>query len=154
MRDAEQDDPTRPTMRAKKHTGPGSPPTSRDLERSLGRASVHWARLHADLAAEFGPLAEKWSYSGKTARWSLRLKQRKRDRTILYLIVCQGHFLAAFALGEKASRAARESGLPVAVLEAIEAAPKYAEGRGVWLEVRSKRDADGVRRLASIKLAN
>ena len=141
-------------MRTKQHAAPGSPPTSRDLEGSLGRASVHWARLHADLAAEFGPLAERWRYSGKTERWSLQLKQRKGDRTILHLIVCQGHFLAAFALGEKACRAARESGLPATVLETIEAAPKYAEGRGVWLEVRSKRDADSVRRLAAIKLAN
>lgn len=94
------------------------------------------------------------SYSGKTARWSLQLKQRKRDRTILYLIVCQGQFLAAFAPGEKACCVARESGLPVAVLETIEAAPKYAEGRGRWLEVRSKRDADGVCRLVFIKLAS
>jgi hypothetical protein len=126
-------------MATKKPVSSGAPPGPRELEKTLGRTSAHWIRLRANLADEFGPLAERWSFSAKTRRWSLQLKQRKQRRTVLYLIVCEGHFLAGFALGEKACRAARESGLPAAVLELIERAPRYAEGRGVWLEVRDRK---------------
>jgi hypothetical protein len=140
-------------MALTKPIDPGEPPGKRELEELLGRASVHWTRLHADLSSEFGPLTGKWSFSAKTQRWSLQLKQQQK-RTVLYLIVCQKHFLAAFALGEKACLAARRSGLPASVLEVIEIAPRYPEGRGVWLEVRSRKDVESVTKLATIKMAN
>ncbi len=67
---------------------------------------------------------------------------------------CQGHFLASFALGEKAVQAAHESALPAAVLEVIDRAQKYAEGRGVRLVVKTARDVRSVETLAAIKMAN
>jgi hypothetical protein len=67
---------------------------------------------------------------------------------------CRGYFLASFALGEKACRAAHEAGLPSPILAIVDAAPKYAEGRGVRIPVRNQRDVNGVERLAAIKVAN
>lgn len=67
---------------------------------------------------------------------------------------CRAFFLASFALGEKACLAAHAGGLPSCVLAVIDGAPKYAEGRGVRIPVRSKRDLEGVERLAAIKVAN
>jgi hypothetical protein len=134
--------------------GQGSPPGPRELASLLGRSSSHWLRLHAELTAEFGPLGEKWSFSKKTQHWSLQLKRKKNQRTIVYMIPCQKHFVAAFALGEKACRAARESGLPAALLAVIDKAPKYPEGRGVRLEVRNKQDLESVKHFAVIKMAN
>jgi hypothetical protein len=129
-----------------------SAPEDAGLRIVLGRATAPWAQLREKLASRFGALSEKWSYSGKAYGWSLQLKQKKR--TILYLIPCRGYFIAAFALGEKACLAARRSGLPAAVLDVIDRAPKYPEGRGVRLEVRSKKDLAGVEQLAAIKMAN
>ena len=82
----------------------------------------------------------------------LRLKQKKR--TVLNMTPCRKHFLVGFVLGEKAVKAARVAGLPDAVMKTIEEAPKYAEGRGVLLEVRNKKDLEGVKELAAIKMAN
>ena len=65
-----------------------------------------------------------------------------------------GYFLASFALGEKAVKAVHESDLPVSVLDAVDGARKYAEGRGVRLEVRSAQDVRKVEKLAIIKMAN
>ena len=137
-----------------KSARPASPPGTKELQAALGKTSILWTRLHADLTEQFGPLSEKWSFSARTQRWSLQLKQQKKQRTILYLIVCPGHFLAGFALGEKACRAASAVNLPVPVIAAIEAAPRYAEGRGVWLAVRTRKDAASVLEVAAIKLAN
>jgi hypothetical protein len=44
--------------------------------------------------------------------------------------------------------------LPDSVLSIIDSARKYAEGRGVRLEVRSKRDLENIKELAAIKMAN
>jgi hypothetical protein len=129
------------------------PPGKREIEETLGRANVLWTSLHARLAEEFGPLAEKWSFSGKTERWSLQLKREKGKRTVLYMILCRGYLIAAFALGENACRAASESSLSRPVIDVIENAPKYAEGRGVWLDVRTKKDVENVLKLAAIKMA-
>jgi len=57
-------------------------------------------------------------------------------------------------LGEKAVKAAHKSDLSVSVLKAIDSARKYAEGRGVRLEIRSGEDAGNVEKLAGIKMAN
>ena len=136
-------------------TAPGagsSPPGKRDLDALLGKAGALWVRLNADLTSAFGPLAEKWSYSRATNRWSVQLK--RKHRTVVYLIPCRGHFLAAFALGEKACAAAKDGALPASVLAAIAGAPRYPEGRGVRLEVRSARDVSSVATLAAVKMAH
>jgi hypothetical protein len=67
---------------------------------------------------------------------------------------CQGYFLASFALGEKAVKAAHESNLPAEILDVIDNAPRYAEGRGVRFEVRSAKDVRNVEQIAIIKIAN
>jgi hypothetical protein len=130
----------------------GSPPGERALEAVLGKGNGLWAALRAHLAAEFAPLSEKWSFSGKSHGWILQLRQKQR--TVLYMVPCPGYFVASFALGEKACAAAEGSGLPTRVLEIIQHAPKYSEGRGVRLEVRTRKDLANVQALALIKMAN
>jgi hypothetical protein len=62
--------------------------------------------------------------------------------------------VVGFALGQKAVDAAHATDLPRSVLELIDAAPKYAEGRGVRLEVGTEDDLRSVARLADVKMAN
>ena len=129
-----------------------SPPGDRALEEMLGRTSHLWTRLKNELQEAHGPLIENWNFSGKAYGWSFRLKQKKR--TIVYMTPCRAYFLASFALGEKACRAARAAKDSAQVLAIIDAAPKYAEGRGVRIPVRSRHDLDTVESLVAIKVAN
>ena len=129
-----------------------APPRDEELAKVLGRTSGHWDKLRAAIAARYEPLTETWKFAGRQWGWSLQLKQKKR--AVLYLTPRKGHFTAGFALGEKAVKAARQSGLPAAVLKIIDSAPKYAEGRGVRMEVRTKKDVGIVEQLAAIKMAN
>ena len=126
-------------------------PRPRDLELMLGRTNGHWHTLVSHISTEHAPLEETWIFSGAKWGWSLRLKQKKR--TVLYLTPCQGYFLAGFALGEKAVESAHASSLPDTVVAAIDTAPRFAEGRGVRLEIRNKKDAESTKRLAAIKMA-
>ena len=127
-------------------------PAADELKKMLGRTSTHWDNLKAHLADEYPPLDETWNFAGAKWGWSLRLRQKKR--TVLHLTPCQRHFLVGFALGEKAVEAARNSSLPDSVLAIIDQAPKYAEGRGVRIEVRNQKDREVVKKLAAIKMGN
>lgn len=127
-------------------------PTEADLAEVLGKGKGLWDELKRHLAERFAPLAEKWNFSGKSYGWGLQLKQKQR--TVLYMTPNKGYFLASFALGEKAVRAAREGALPDSVLDVIDRAPRYAEGRGVRLEVKSKKDLGSIKKLAAIKMAS
>jgi hypothetical protein len=128
-----------------------APPTERTLAAVLRRAHGSWELLRRTLQAAHGPLAEQWQFAGKAFGWSLRLRQGKR--VLVYMLPCPSFFLASFALGEKACRAARSAGLPEPLLAVLDAAPKYAEGRGVRIPVRTRKDVDGVVRLAALKAA-
>jgi hypothetical protein len=125
------------------------PPDEQSLAATLGRVSGLWRDLATRLQADCGPLREEWHFSGERFGWSFRLKQPKR--VLVYLTPCRGHFLASFALGERACAEARTAGLPASVLALIDAAPRYAEGRGVRIPVRRKSDVEAVRKLAAIK---
>jgi len=127
-------------------------PTQPQLDEALGRSATHWKALVEHARSEYAPLTEEWGFSGAKWGWSLRLKRKKR--TIVYLTPRAKHFVAGFALGEKAVVALRDAGLPAEVEQVIDEAPRYAEGRGVRLEVRTKRDLDVVKRIAAAKMGN
>jgi len=127
-------------------------PTEKELAEALGPAIGLWHKLRKSVAQEFPPLAEEWVFGGQKYGWSLRLKQKKR--AILYMKPLAGHFLASFALGEKAVRAAQRSDLAASVLKLIDEAPKYAEGRGMRMEVRAAKDVRAALNLARVKMAN
>jgi hypothetical protein len=108
--------------------------------------------LISHIEAAYPPLEKTWGFAGAKWGWSLRLKQKKR--TVLYMTPCSKHFLVGFALGEKAVKAAIARPLPDSILAIIEEAPRYAEGRGVRIEVRNKRELEAVKELASVKMTN
>ena len=131
---------------------PARQPSAADLERALGRAHGAWRELRNVLGRELPGLEEEWAFAGKAFGWSLRLKLKKR--VIVYLTPREKHFLAGFALGERAVAAAHEAGLDPALLALIDRAPRYAEGRGLRVEVRTQRAAADLARLAAIKAAH
>ena len=128
------------------------PPRSKELKETLGRSGALWDQLKDHLASGYQPLTEKWVMYSEKWGWSLQLKRKKR--TILYMTPCKKHFLVGFVMGEKAVKAAHESDLPEAVLALIDSAPKYVEGRGLRIEVRTKKDLETTKKLAAIKMAN
>ena len=128
------------------------PPQDGELKTTLGTTFALWTRLKAAVAKDLGPVTEVWGFASKSTGWGLRLKQK--DRVILYMTPCQGYFLASMALGEKAVALAHERKLPAAVLDVIDTAKKYAEGRGVRIEVRTAKDVQHVRQLVEVKAGN
>jgi len=127
-------------------------PAEADLARALEDSFVFWNELKERIAARFKPLSFEWGFTSKTTGWGLRLKHK--ERIILYMTPCAGHFLASFALGEKAVQAADEAKLPRSLLKIIDSAKRYAEGRAVGLKATSDRDVRNIEKLAVIKMSN
>jgi len=124
------------------------PPDDKSLTKALGPVKAQWDEIVAHVQAAYAPITEAWGFYKS---WSLRLK--RKDRTIVYLLPRDGHFLCAFVYGGKATAAARAAKLPKAALKAIDEAPVYAEGRGFRLEVRTAKDVETIKTLAAIKMA-
>lgn len=127
-------------------------PDETGLHAAFGKSAARWRKVTERLEREHGPLDAKWTYSGANYGWSLKLAQRKR--AVVYLLPRTGGFLAAFALGDKACAAASAAKLPGELLELIDAAPRYVEGRAVRFAVRNERDVESVCTLATLKLAH
>jgi hypothetical protein len=133
-------------------SGRSEPPTEEELAGELGAAKAVWDRLLAVQAHECDLTGQEWNSYSHKAGWSLRLKRGARN--IIYLSPGRGCFVASFALGDKAVRAARESKLPKSVVQVIESAKRYAEGTAVRLEVSRAQDIAAIKKLTAIKLGN
>jgi hypothetical protein len=120
-------------------------PTDDELAAALGPVKKLWDELAAEMPGE-------WKSSSPKNGWALRLK--KGERNIVYLSPGSGCFLASFALGDKAMRKARESGLPASIVRILDTARRYAEGSAVRVSVKKAEDVAAVRKLMAAKIAN
>ena len=113
----------------------------------LGPARPVWDAWLTELTATFGATLTEWKAYSKKVPPALRIAKGKR--TIVWLSVCEGFFLASYAIGEKAAAAAPPDLAPL-----LAAAPRYPEGRGVRIEVRSETELPLLRQVTALKLAH
>lgn len=125
-------------------------PMPAEVSGLLGEAASRWERLIAGIAEKHAPVSEVWNHGGPKTGWTLRLK--RKDRIIAYLIPQHGNFLVGLVLGERAHAAAGSLALPTTVRALIEAAPRYAEGRGFRVPVTTDEDAAAVLALVAEKM--
>jgi hypothetical protein len=128
-------------------------PTEAEVASALGPTMRLWKELIEGITTDAGRLKQEWQgiFVNKYG-WTLRLKQR--GRSIVYLAPCKGCFRVAFALNDKAVKAAKAANLPKKVADALAAAPRYLEGTGLRLMVHKASDLAAIRKLAQIKLAS
>jgi hypothetical protein len=132
--------------------GKATQPSEAELAGALGPVKAVWDQLLAELAQDCNLVAQEWNSSSRKAGWALRLK--RGERNIVYLSPGRDCFMASFALGDKAVRAARAGKLPQAVIDVIDQARRYAEGTAVRLDVRTPRQIAAIKKLVAIKLEN
>jgi hypothetical protein len=125
-------------------------PSDAELSAAIGKFKVLWDRLLSDLAADGLTTSWGWHCYSRKAGWSVRAN--RDERTILYLAPYRGGFRVSFALGGKAIEAVRAAKFPKHVMDVIDAAPKYAEGFGIRLDVKGPKDLPSIKKLAAIKV--
>jgi hypothetical protein len=125
------------------------PPTDRQVASILGATAPLWESTVTKITEQLPDVSTAWGFTSKATGWSLRVKLD--ERIIVYLTPTDGCFLASIGLGRRAVEAAQAAKLPKSMLAVIDAAPQYAEGRGVRFPVRNSNDVAVLLKLAVIK---
>jgi hypothetical protein len=127
-------------------------PDDKTMGAELGDTYRYYTSICDFIKNEFGSLTPEWKFYNQKSGWTLKLFHKKRN--ILFIGPRRGFFLVAFIFGEKAVDKVLAGDLPEKIKTELATAKKYAEGRGVRIEVRTNEDAALINKLIKIKLAN
>ena len=127
-------------------------PTNRMLVRALGKSNGLWKEIKKHLRAEYGELTEDWKFYGQKSGWILKTLRKKRN--LFFFVPLEGSFKLSFVFGDKAVAAAEQSDLPKDLIKTLKNARKYAEGRGLQIEVKETADVENIKELVEIKVNN
>ena len=126
------------------------PPTEAEILAALGPALNSWNELsrwmHETLLAQQDL---KYMY-GKKYGWALRFQISSALLSALY--PAEGGFVAQVILNRAALDQVSLLRLGKGAKRAIDQAHLYAEGKWLFIDVASKRDADDVKRLLKLKI--
>lgn len=126
-------------------------PSNEDLGLALGDKFELWMEIRDAVLQQYPGGVEEWNFPGKKYGWSFRIKDKKR--AIIYFLPREGEFLVAFVFGEKAMDAIRGTDISGEIVNDLENATVYAEGRGVRIPVHDQSDLEDIFRLIEIKMA-
>jgi hypothetical protein len=125
-------------------------PTDALFCEAVGPTYKYWQELEDYLHKNYGEIKKEWKFYGQKIGWQLKTFLKKRN--LFFTIPQDGHFRIAFALGEKAVIEVEKSDLPANLIQTLLNARKYAEGRGLSIEVKESVDIQNVKKLVDIKL--
>jgi hypothetical protein len=131
-------------------TDKSAEPDAARLAEALGATAPIWSELRDYLETEYGPLTDEWKFYGEKSGWLGKTLRKKRN--LFFLTPLDGYFRLGFVLGDKAVAVIEESDVSDEIKQELRDARKYAEGRGLVVEVRKPEDIEPVKILVEIKL--
>jgi hypothetical protein len=127
-------------------------PSNQKLAKALGKSNSLWKEIKKNLKADYGELIEEWKFYGQKSGWILKTLRKKRN--LFFFIPLEGSFRISFVFGEKAVAVVQESDLPKELITDLKNTRKYAEGRGLNIDVKRPADVDHISKLVQIKVNN
>lgn len=127
-------------------------PISEDLKSALGNHLENWLELEQFTHKNAPHATGEWHFSGEKFGWSYRIKDRKR--VLVYLLPRVQFFKVALVFGDKALAKINESAISESIKTDLNAAKKYAEGRGIRIDVLDKSTINDLKLLIKIKIEN
>jgi hypothetical protein len=125
-------------------------PDDQILSGALGASFKSWTEIKNAITEEYGATREEWKYYGAKSGWVLKLLLKKRN--LFFLIPGEKHFTLGFVFGDRAVEAIQKSRLPAAMIREVNDARRYAEGRGLRIDVRNRTPVSHVLKLVDIKV--
>jgi hypothetical protein len=125
-------------------------PNDKMLSEILGKSYNRWNEIKKHLNSEYDDLIEEWKFYGKKSGWILKTLKKKRN--LFFFTPVKDYFRIAFVFGDKAAAEIEKSDLPENIKVTLKNAKKYAEGRGIQIEVKSSDDIEIFRKLVKIKV--
>lgn len=127
-------------------------PKNEYLVANLGTTYSIWMQIREYVYQQYPNGVEDWNFPGKKYGWSFRIKDKKR--AILYFLPRNNYFMVAFVFGQKAIDQILETNISETIKNDLLTAKKYAEGRGVRIDVKDETSIPDIQKLIEIKLAN
>ena len=127
-------------------------PNNQMLSEVLGETNQVWEEINKHLKSVYGELIQEWKFYGKNYGWQLKTLRKKRN--LFFIIPHDGYFIQVFVFGDKAVSAIEQSDLPDNIKETLKNAKKYAEGRGLSIDVKSPEMIEIIKKLIEIKINN
>lgn len=127
-------------------------PDDLKLSEALGELFSVWMEIRSYVFRAYPGAVEEWNFPGQKYGWSFRIKDKKQ--AIIYLLPRERFFLVAFVFGEKATADALKSEISPEIIQTIESARVYAEGRGFRIEIWDDCLVTDIKKLIDIKLSN
>lgn len=124
--------------------------TDEMLSDFLGKSFLHWIELKELLHAEHADIREEWKYYGKKYGWSMKMLLKKKN--LFFFVPQNNFFIIGYIFGDKAVAQIQKSKLPQKIINELVEARKYAEGRGIRIQVKSKKDINNVLELVKSKI--
>ena len=109
-------------------------PTDKDLVEKLAATYDLWKRLHDLVLSKYPNGIADWNFPGKKYGWSYRIKDNRR--ALIYFLPRDQFFIVAFVFGDKAINNIMKTGISDIIKEELNQAKKYAEGRGISIEIK------------------
>ena len=127
-------------------------PSDKDLIEKLGTTHKQWTQIQGYVLDKYPTGLSEWSFPGKKYGWSFHIKDKKR--AIIYFLPRDNYFKVAFVFGLKAVQAVLNSDINEEIRIELEQATKYAEGRGIRIEVKDERNTEDIKKLVDIKMTH
>lgn len=125
-------------------------PDNDRLTQVLGESWKFWEAIKDQIKDEHGDVIEEWKFYGANYGWTLKILLKKRN--LFFFTALNGYFRLGFVFGDRAVAAAEQSDLPGKMINELKNARKYAEGRGLRIEVKNQEALENVKRLIDIKI--
>jgi len=122
------------------------------LREELGETYQYLEQVVREIAKASGEVTPEWKHYGQKSGWTLKLFAKKRN--ILFVTPCHEYFRVSLVFGDRAVDAIIQSTLPESIKQEVFMARKYAEGRGIQLEVKSQEQCEVVLDLVKIKITH
>ena len=125
-------------------------PTDKDLADKLGVTYNLWKRLHDLVLRKYPKGIADWNFPGKKYGWSFRIKDNRR--ALIYFLPRDQFFKIAFVFGDKANNDIMKTGISDIIKQELNQAKKYAEGRGIRIDIKDDSIFPDIEQLIDIKL--
>lgn len=127
-------------------------PTELDLKEVLSDTYNLWTDIKLTISSQYGSTISEWKFYTKKTGWTLKTLLGKRN--LFFFKPYNKYFTLTFVFGDKAVNAVEDSDVSENLKQTLREAKKYAEGRGISVEVKNKKNVKDVLKLLDIKINN
>lgn len=127
-------------------------PTQKDVEKALGSKYELWEKINKHVEDNYGSTVKEWKFYSQQYGGTMKLMLKKRN--LFFFGPRDGFFIVAFAFGDKAVTEIEKSSLPKELIDELVNSKKYVEGRGLRIEVKTKKAVNNIIKLIDIKIKN